>query len=184
MTKTASSVVTIGLTAFALPAVAQDYYAGAILSYGEIELDLFNDMTNDTRALDIFGGARFDVGSNVYVGVELQGTISDGYIVEYNNNGSRTQTFQGEVHLGYTMDWGRVYGFAGFGNTDFSGLGNSDVTMDSSISLGGVGADITISDNLAVRIEVELSNMSVTDNCCGVYDVSTKELSLGAVYNF
>lgn len=184
MTKTVGSVVTIGLTAFAFPAIAQDFYAGATLSYGEIELDLFIDQSNNTRALDVFGGARFDIGSNVYVGVELQGTFSDGYIVEYNNNGSSTQTFQGEVHLGYTMDWGSIYGFAGVGNTDFSGLGNSGVTMDSSISLGGVGAEVPVTESLAFRVEVELSNMTVTDNCCGVYDVTTKELSVGAVYNF
>ncbi|WP_370227654.1 outer membrane beta-barrel protein [Cognatishimia sp.] len=183
MSKSPSGVAALGLTAFALPASAQDVYLGGALSSGEIELSFFNQ-SNTIRSVDVFGGARFDMGTSMFFGVEAQATFSDGYIAGGGGPAGKNNTFQGEVHMGYAADWGRVYGFVGFGKTNLSGLNNPDVTTGSDVTLYGLGTDISLSDSLALRIEVEMSDMSVTDNCCGAFNVSTKEVSVGAVYSF
>lgn len=185
MNSTAGNAVSIGLAAFALPAAAQEFYAGGALSFGEIDLgEFYGNASSDIQSLDVFGGARFDLGSNFFVGVELQAGFGDGYIVDTFTDAGNADGFQGELHIGYAMDWGRIYGFAGLGKTDLTGLGNRDVTTESDVTLGGAGADIAVSDNLSVRVEIELSTISVTDNCCGTYDATSRELSVGAVYAF
>ena len=74
MAKTTNSIVTIGLSAFALPAAAQDYYAGASFGFGDYVVDDggSSDETSNPQSLDVFGGARFDVGAKMFVGVEVQ----------------------------------------------------------------------------------------------------------------
>lgn len=188
MAKTTNSIVTIGLSAFALPAAAQDYYAGASFGFGDYVVDDggSSDETSNPQSLDVFGGARFDVGAKMFVGVEVQATLADGYLPNNFSGGQELTTFQGEVHFGYTMEFGQLYGFVGIGQADFSTLDDPDieVTEASETSHVGVGAEVPVADSLAIRVEAELTKLSIDDNCCGVFDVSQKELSVGAIYSF
>lgn len=183
MQKLTGSIATIGLTAIAMPAAAQEIYLGASLSTGSFTSDSFGPIDDSIQSFEIFGGARFDVGSQVFVGVELQASSGDGYMLQPPRPEPRNAIYQGEVHLGYNFDPVLVYAFAGIGVTNFERA--AAIVSASHVAVGGIGAEIPLQGNIALRVEAELSRLSIEDNCCGRYDpANQRDLSLGVVFNF
>ena len=90
---------------------------------------------------------------------------------------------QAELHFGRTVGGTKVFGFLGSGQTNFADT--VDIDSASNPSVFGIGAEISISDRAAVRLEAEILQMSIEDACCGTYDpVRQQDLSAGIIFNF
>ena len=183
MQKIVGKIASIGLTALAAPVAAQDYYAGGALSFGTFNAEGESNEEEKIQSVDLFGGARFDVGSNVFVGIEVQVSSGEGYPSEEPYLEARNAMYQGEIHIGYDMEQVLIYAFAGVGSTNFDRTSKID---DASVTVvGGIGAEIPVSDNMSIRVETELTKLSIEDNCCGLYDpVKQADLSAGVIFKF
>lgn len=187
MQKITGSLVTIGLTALAMPVAAQDFYAGFALGSGD-----FNAFENDRdyveseiESFSVFGGVRFDVARGFYAGVEVQASNANGFVEgrgRYPFRENEVSSYQGELHLGYNYNDILFYGFAGIGSHDFDDS-NPDLSLGNSF-VRGLGVEIPVYQNLSARVEGQLTDLSLEDSCCGTYDIEMSEVSLGLVYNF
>ena len=184
MQKITGSVVTIGLTTLAAPVAAQDFYAGLSFGSGNFSSEHTSgtEVESSTQSFNAYGGARFDIGSGFFAGVEIQGSNGSGYQGRYPYLQDELFTYQGELHLGYTVNDIRIYGFLGLGETNFEEF--ADELVPETMTLGGIGVEIPLHENISARVEHEMSRLSIEDTCCGSYDVEMNEFSLGLVYNF
>ena len=181
------AVTAAGIAALATPLSAQDFYVGTSLSTGAFTAvnagGFTADGTGTIQSVDVMGGVRFDVGSGYFWGAEVQGSQGNGYPTSepYLNDSNRVT--QAEIHFGRTVGGTKVFGFLGSGQSNFADP--ATITSAGNPSVFGVGAEISISDRAAVRLEAEILQMSIEDACCGTYDpVRQQDLSAGIIFNF
>lgn len=183
MSTKSSSIVSIGLTALAMPVVAQEYYLGGSFGTGNFEALGPTTALATVQVTDIFGGVRYDLGSDSFFGVEIQQSLGSGYPTSEPYLEDANNILQGELHVGYKFDSMLAYAFVGVGQSNFARTAAIDSA--SLITVGGIGAEIPVTDTLTLRLEAELSRLSIDDNCCGLYDpVSQQDVTVGVLYNF
>lgn len=176
---------TIGLAALTSAAQAQDFYVGAALSSGD--WDLFpGSERGSTETLSttlVFAGARVDVGQGFFIGGELQSSRGTGYDDAYwaFDDGTAQSINQAELHFGYKVGSTTLFGFVGEGSNGFTD--NEAISSSDGPTVRGVGAEIGVADNIAVRVEAEMGKLSFTDPC-GTYDPEVNSFSAGVIFSF
>lgn len=181
--------VAAGALLAAGPSVAQEFYAGGSIGLGNLDVDTSYGFgsSGDSRALALFGGARFTLGgtpgAGFYVGAEAEifraAGFGGGTFEGYEGIDDKVQGMQAELHLGYAMDRMRFYGFVGRGRNDVNGLWIEGSTGS---DIYGIGAELGIRDNLALRVEHAISRMQV--DACSSYEVDRRDFSVGLVFGF
>ncbi len=170
------------------PSVAQEFYVGGSLGFGNTDVDTSYGFSSspDTSTLALFGGARFSLsgtpGAGFFVGAEaeiFQVSGMDGGFEAYENVDDKMQGAQAELHLGYAIDNMLFYGFVGRGNNDLDG---EYIEGRTSSKIHGIGAEFGINERLAVRVEHAISRMHV--DACSSYDVDRRDFSVGLVFGF
>ena len=176
----------IGLAAVATPLWAQEFYVGSTFSSGNFTsegLGFGGSSSAQIQSIDVMGGVRMDVGSGYFLGAEIQGSYGTGYPAfdpEMLENNSITQA---EVHFGYTAGSTKFFGFLGTGQTNIDRA--PVISGASNPAIVGLGAEFSVSDRAAIRLEAEFSTMSIEDACCGTYDpVKQQDISAGIVFSF
>ncbi len=181
------SVAALGLAAFASPAWAQEFYVGAGLGTGEIDFspEGAGDHVSAVQSVSVLAGVRFDVGSNFFLGAEVQSSHGTGYDEDYPNDGigSGGAINQAEIHFGYDGGSNRFFGFVGTGNLTFDDMGYIDDLSGPTVF--GVGAEFGVTDRMSIRVETEFSTMSIDDDCSSfIGDVEKQDVSAGVVFSF
>ena len=189
----ASLLGLLAATAIAVPATAQEFYAGGSISKGSydafrISTGAFSSSGN-SQGLTAFAGARFPVGSQFFVGGEIRYGKETGH---YQTDGSAftkddVPLLGARAQVGYAFSDFRVYGFAGIGSAKFVEDDGVDI-YESKVNTKsfGLGVETHISKKVSLRVEAEIMNLSNIDTCC-VYqgsDMKIKSVSVGALYNF
>lgn len=184
MNKKSTSIVSIGLTILSMPVAAQEFYLGGSLGSGTFTSVGFSAADDaNIQSFDIFAGVRFDIGSGFFLGVEVQKSFGQGYPTTEPYLQSTNTILQGEIHVGLDLGSILFYGFVGTGQSDFART--ADIDSASTVMVQGIGVEMPIAANAKLRLEVELSKLSIDDNCCGLYDpVTQQDVSLGVVFNF
>lgn len=155
----------------ATTASAQNYFAGATLSVGNLDFNgTFTGDVGSTQDISVLGGVRFDLdgGSTegIFAGAEMEVTSGNGYDANTSESVEDSQlTTRAELHLGYQLDGYAVYGFVGVRSNP---MNREYEYGESNLSIFGIGADIDINDNLAIRVEAEMTSMFI--DACGTYD--------------
>ena len=144
--------------------------------------------SDDTSAIALFAGARFQLdpvnSGGLYAGVEAEIFRATGHggslFDDFEEMDDVVTGIQGELHLGYSVDTMRFYGFIGRGSANIGGRWVYDDSPSSKIH--GVGAEFDIGQKMAVRVEHAITKMHV--DACSSYDVKRRDTSVGLVIEF
>lgn len=200
--KAAICATAVGLFLTSTPTYAQQFYAGG--SILQTSLDSYSQSCNwngsacDYSWVDyndasdtgfaVFAGVRYnftqDTPGGFYAGLEAQLTRTKGIddaVGGYGDLENNMNYAQLEIHAGYEFQKFRVYGF--MGKTNFSTKPTASwISPDDLSTVKGVGVEFDVTEKLAVRAELELSDIQI-DYCTAV-KVEKQDLSLGLVYKF
>lgn len=177
----------VGATFLTFPAYAQEFYAGGSIGYSDFDYDgsFSGSYSSNGAQIAVFGGARFglsDASSNgMFIGGEIEVASERGYDADFawDPIGDSASSYQGELHIGFRSGNVTYFGFVGVGHKDIS---IPSWGSHSNYKFAGAGADIGLSENLALRIEAEIGEMSI--DLCDSYDLRKTEVNCGLVFTF
>lgn len=166
---------------------ALEFYVGTSIGYGNFDYkgDVSGSHSSSGAAASIFGGARLPLNpeatNGFFIGGELEISTENGWnanvplgIIQDGAN-----SLQVEFHLGYRTPKVAYFGYAGVAS---KGIDQLPDFQESAYTFVGIGADIGLSERLALRIEAELGDMTI--HTLDTYELRKTELNIGLVYNF
>ena len=177
----------VSATFLTYPAYAQQFYGGGSLGFSDFDYDGTNtgSYSSSGGSIALFGGVRFGLNqassSGMFIGGEVEVAYENGYSANlaWDSIDNSASSYQGELHLGFRSDNVTYFGFVGVGQKNVS---HTPDLGESNYKFVGLGADIGLSENLALRIEAEIGEMSI--DSCDSYDLRKTEINCGLVFTF
>jgi hypothetical protein len=149
-----------------------------------INLDYGSGFTGQAMGGSLLAGARYYIGADsagFFIGGEVEFVVGNGYdaVAGFENLKDTQRTIQGELHAGYQAGTTKYYIFAGQGANQ---MHRTYMYGQTNFIVAGLGAEVDVTDHIAVRIEAELGRMNI--NACNNYQLSARRLSVGVICEF